>query len=287
MTDYSKKVREEITNSLVEAIKAGTAPWTRPWRGREAPKNISGREYSGINTLILTVKGLQLDGGTDPRWMTFHQAEEHGLRVKKGAKGTHVTLWKPLTETDEQNNSKVVAVVQRFFTVFHASQVDGIGEYTPPPVNEIEAHETAEKIISASGATILYGGGRAFYQPSTDSIHMPPKGDFISATGYYSTLLHELTHWTGHSTRLKRDIYGGKHTTAYAREELVAEIGSMFISCAAKIPQSEEVFQNHASYVDGWLECISNDSNAIFKAAADANRAADYILTKAGIKHVD
>ena len=226
MTDYSKKVREEITNSLVEAIKAGTAPWTRPWRGREAPKNISGREYSGINTLILSVKGLELDGGNDLRWMTFHQAEEYGLRVKKGAKGTHVTLWKPIA--DEQD--KVVAVVQRFFTVFHASQVDGIGEYTPPPVNEIEAHETAEKIISASGAEIIFGGGRAFYQPSTDTIHMPPKGD---------------------SSRLKRNIYGGRHTTAYAREELVAEIGSMFISCEAKIPQSEEVFNNHASYVDG------------------------------------
>ncbi|MBQ3395429.1 MAG: DUF1738 domain-containing protein, partial [Synergistaceae bacterium] len=219
MTDYSKKVREEITNSLVEAIKAGTAPWTRPWWGREAPKNISGREYSGINTLILTVKGLQLDGGTDPRWMTFHQAEEHGLRVKKGAKGTHVTLWKPITEADEQDNSKVVAVVQRFFTVFHASQVEGIEEYTPPPVNEIEAHETAEKIISASNAEIIYGGGRAFYQPSTDTIHMPPKGDFISATGYYSTLLHELTHWTGHSSRLKRNIYGGKHTIDFAASE--------------------------------------------------------------------
>ena len=149
MTDYCKKVREEITNSLVEAIKAGTAPWTRPGRGREAPKNISGREYSGINTLILTVKRLELDGGNDPRWMTFHQAEEYGLRVKKGAKGTHVTLWKPIVDTEEQD--KVVAVVQRFFTVFHASQVDGIGEYTPPPVNEIEAHEIAEKIISASG----------------------------------------------------------------------------------------------------------------------------------------
>ena len=169
-----------------------------------------------------------------------------------------------------------------FFTVFHASQVDGIAEYTPPPVNEIEAHETAEKIISASGAEIIYGGARAFYQPSTDSIHMPPKEDFINATGYYSILLHELTHWTGHSSRLKRDLSGRKYTTSYAREELVAEIGSMFISCVAKIPQSEEVF--HASYVEGWLECIRNDCNAIFKAAADANRAADFILIKAGIQ---
>ena len=219
-----------------------------------------------------------MDGGTDPRWMTFHQAEEHGLRIKKGAKGTHVTLWKPITEADEQDNSKVVAVVQRFFTVFHASLVEGIGEYTPPTVNEIEAHETAEKIISPSGAEIIYGGGRALYQSSTDTIHMPPKGDFISATGYYSTILHELTHWTGHSSRLKHDIYCGKHTTAYAREELVAEIGSVFISCAAKIPQSEEVFNNHASYVDERLECIKSGSNVIFKATADANRAADYIL---------
>ena len=272
-----KNVREEITNTLVDAIKAGTAPWTRPWRGREAPKNISGREYSGINTLILTVKGLELDGGLDPRWMTYCQANERGMKIKKGAKGTHVTLWKPITEDYEQEE-KIVAVVQRFFTVFHASQVEGIDEYTPQPVNEIEAHETAEKIISASRAEIIYGGGRAYYQPSTDSIHMPPKGDFINATGYYSVLLHELTHWTGHSSRLNRNITSGKYTQTYAREELVAEIGSMFISCAARIPQSDEVFQNHASYVDSWLECIKNDPNAIFKAAADANRAADYIL---------
>jgi antirestriction protein ArdC len=272
-----KNVREEITNSLVDAIKTGTAPWTRPWRGGEAPKNISGREYSGINTLILTVKGLELDGGLDPRWMTYCQANERGMKIKKGAKGTHVTLWKPITEANEQEE-KIVAVVQRFFTVFHASQVEGITEYTPPTVNEIEAHETAEKIISASGAEIVYGGARAYYQPSTDSIHMPPKEDFISATGYYSTLLHELTHWTGHSTRLNRNISGGRYSQTYAREELVAEIGSMFISCAAKIPQSDDVFQNHASYVDSWLECIKNDQNAIFKAAADANRAADYIL---------
>ena len=272
-----KNVREEITNTLVDAIKAGTAPWTRPWRGREAPKNISGREYSGINTLILTVKGLELDGGLDPRWMTYCQANERGMKIKKGSKGTHVTLWKPITEADEQEE-KIVAVVQRFFTVFHASQVEGIDKYTPQPVNEIEAHETAEKIISASGAEIVYGGARAYYQPSTDSIHMPPKEDFISATGYYSTLLHELTHWTGHSTRLNRNISGGRYSQTYAREELVAEIGSMFISCAAKIPQSDDVFQNHASYVDSWLECIKNDTNAIFKATADANRAANYIL---------
>lgn len=272
-----KNVREEITNTLVDAIKAGTAPWTRPWRGGEAPKNISGREYSGINTLILTVKGLELDDGLDPRWMTYCQANERGMKIKKGAKGTHVTLWKPITEDYEQEE-KIVAVVQRFFTVFHASQVEGIDEYTPQPVNEIEAHEKAEKIISASGAEIIYGGGRAYYQPSTDSIHMPPKEDFISATGYYSTLLHELTHWTGHSGRLNRNLTGGRYSQTYAREELVAEIGSMFISCAAKIPQSDDVFQNHASYVDSWLEYIKSDQNAIFKAAADTNRAADYIL---------
>ncbi|MBQ6002310.1 MAG: DUF1738 domain-containing protein [Synergistaceae bacterium] len=165
---------------------------------------------------------MELDGGKDPRWITFHQASERELKVKKSTKGTRVTLWKPLTEADEQD--KIVAVIQRFFTIFHASQVKGISEYTPPPINEIEAHETAEKIITASGATILYGGGRAFYQPSTDSIHMPPKGEFI------------LTHWTGYSSRLKRDIYAGRSLAPYAREELVAEIGNVFISSASKIP---------------------------------------------------
>ena len=162
-------------------------------------------------------------------WKQSRQVQLH-VHVR-GREGKHPKTYQAenIRASIHEDDEKIVAVMQRFFTVFHASQVEGIDEYTQQQVNEIEAHETAEKIISASNA-------------------------------------------------LKRNLTGERYSRTYAREELVAEIGSMFISCAAKIPQGDEVFQNHASYVDSWLEYIKDDPNAIFKAAADANRATDYIL---------
>ena len=274
MNEKLKEYREEITAKLVEAIKAGTAPWQMPWNGRSAPQNgISGRMYRGINQIILMAKGAKIDGGEDPRWVTFKQASEKGWKVKKGSKGTHVVLWKPYGTKDEETGEiEITGVMQKFFTVFHATQIDGIGKYEPAELNEIEAYDKAEEIIRNSGAKIYYGGGSAYYSPTKDYIQLPIKGDFKSTEGYYSTLLHELTHWTGHASRLNR----GFGNEAY--EELVAEIGSMFVSSSAGIPQTEGEFQNHASYVDSWLTAIKHDPNALFKAAADANRAADYLL---------
>ena len=281
MNEALEKFKGEIVQKLVSAIEQGTAPWQRPWRGREAHQNaVTGRLYTGINQLALEMKSMDIDGGHDPRWLTFNQAKEKGWKIKKGSKGTHVTLWKPIVDEALPEGDNVIAVWEKVFTVFHASQIEGIGEYVIPEINEIEANDRAEQIISSSGARIEYGGGRAFYRPSEDFIRIPPKEDFITAEGYYSTLLHELIHWTGHSSRLNRDQSGWKHSSSYAFEELVAEIGSIFVACSARIPQSEEHFKNHASYVDGWLSIIKSDKNALFRAVAAANRAADYLIKK-------
>ena len=281
MNKAVQEFREELTGKIIQAIEKGTAPWQQPWNGREAHQNaLTKRQYTGINQLALSLKSLDFDGGKDPRWLTFKQASDNGWKIKKGSKGTRVTLWKPFVDTD--NERKIVAVLEKVFTVFHASQIDGIGEYIPPDINEIESHERAEKIIRDSGADIRYGGGEAFYRPSEDFVQMPPKEDFKSTENYYSTLLHELTHWTGHESRLNRIQYGGKFSKDYAFEELVAEMGSLFVVSSAGIIQTDGEFQNHASYVDSWLKHLKQDSNYIFRAAAEANKAANFLLKNEG-----
>lgn len=279
MNKVIQEFREELTGKIIQAIEKGTAPWQRPWNGREAHQNaLTKRQYTGINQLALSLRGMEIDGGKDPRWLTFKQTSDNGWKIKKGSKGTRVTLWKQVVEEKELEPNEVTAVWQKVFTVFHASQIEGIGEYIPPKINAIASHEKAEKIIKNSGADIRYGGGSAFYRPSEDFIQMPPKEDFKSTESYYSTLLHELTHWTGHESRLNRNQKGSKYDTDYAFEELVAEMGSMFIVSSAGIIQTKGEFQNHVSYVNSWLKSLKRDSNYICRAAAEANKAADFLL---------
>ena len=193
-------------------------------------------------------------------------------------------MWRPTIGIDEDGNREITSVLQRTFTVSHASQIEGIPDYVPPKLNIIEAHEKAERIIDSSGAQIVFGGGEAFYKPSKDYIQMPPKTDFKSAEGYYSTILHEMTHWTGGEKRLNRIQRCCRFSKDYAFEELIAEMGSLFVATSAGIPQSATEFQNHASYIDGWLSNLRNDNMYIFKAAAEASKAAGYLLRRAGLE---
>ena len=286
MASKTTDFREEITEKIITAIENDTAPWQQPWNGAEAPQNgITKHQYNGINTVILSLAMMGMDGDkrNDPRWLTYRQAQSNDWYVRKGEKGTRVILWKPVVGTDENGNREITAVLQRTFTVFHASQIEGILDYVPPEINIIEAHEKAEKIIANSGAKIVFGGGEAFYSPSKDYIQMPPKTDFRCTEGYYSTLLHELVHFTGHPSRLDRAQRCGKFSKDYAFEELIAEMGSLFVATSAGIPQSETEFQNHASYIDGWLSNLRNDNMYIFKAATEASKAAGYLLSRANI----
>ena len=283
-TSKTADFREEITAKIITALETGTAPWQQPWNGAEGPQNgITHHQYSGINTVILSLAGMSIDGGRDPRWITFNQAKGNNWYVRKNERGTKVLLWRPTISTDENGKREITSVLQRTFTVFHASQIEGIPDYVPPKLNIIEAHEKAERIIETSGAKITFGGGEAFYSPNDDYIQMPPKTDFRTAEGYYSTFLHELVHFTGHPSRLDRVQRCGKFSADYAFEELIAEMGSLFIASSAGIPQSECEFQNHASYIDSWLGNLRNDNMYIFKAAAEASKAAGYLLRRAGI----
>ena len=162
--------------------------------------------------------------------------------------------------------------------MFHASQIDGIEPYEPKVHNAIECNEKAERILKESGADIRHGGDGAYYNFADDYIQLPNMEQFNSQADYYATALHELTHWTGHSSRLNREQVGDKNSEAYAREELVAEIGSMFVSAETGIQQTKEHFANHASYVDFWIKAVEEDPNALFRAVSQAQKASEEIL---------
>ena len=225
---------QEVTDRVIAALEAGTPPWRKPWDpdkagGPAMPCNATtGQRYRGINVLMLGMSPLAFSSG-DPRWATYKQAEDRGWQVRKGERGTAGFFFKRLELRDESKPADDEDAVRRIpllraFTLFHASQIDGISDYVPPSIEEApwRTPEAAEIIIANSGAVIRIGGDRAFYSPSTDHIQMPPHSAFATAEGYCGTVTHELCHWSGASHRLNRDLRNRFGSHDYAREELRA-----------------------------------------------------------------
>jgi antirestriction protein ArdC len=227
----------------------------------------------------------------DPRWATYKQAEERGWQVRKGERGTPGYFFKRLELRDDGSDGRTTGgepgedgvrhiPLLRCFTLFHATQIDGIPDYAPPTVAEARwrAPEAARVILANSGAVVRIGGDRAFYSPATDHIQMPPEVAFASADGWCGTVIHEACHWTGAPSRLDRDLRTSFGSHDYAREELRAEIGQMMVCAELGLAVSDSDFANNAAYVAGWLEKLRSDRREIFRAAADAQRIADYLL---------
>lgn len=280
----------ELTNQIIAALEAGTPPWRRPWDSGTAasptmPRNaITGTPYRGINVLTLTLSPLAFTSG-DPRWATYKQAAERGWQVKKGSHGTTAYFFKrlevPNTSNDENRDdgsaTKRVPLL-RAFTLFHASQIEGIPDFIPPSTTEApwRAPEAAEIIVTNSAVPVRIGGDRAFYTIDADYIQMPPRQAFCSAGAWASTILHELAHASAHASRLDRDIRTRFGSSDYAREELRAEIAQVMVCAELGIAECE--FSNGAAYLASWLETLRNDRKEIFRAAAEAQRIADWLL---------
>ena len=286
-----KPFHEVVAEKLIEQLKAGTAPWQRPWEPGEPnaylPMNpTTGKRYKGINAIHLMAQGR-----SDGRWMTYKQAAAVGAQVRKGEKGTPVQYWKFSEEQNKVDESgrpvlnakgepvKETVQLERprvfFATVFNAEQIDGL-----PPIQKKEqtwsAVERAEHILKASGASITHApGDRAFYRPATDSIHLPDRGQFPTADNYYATALHELGHWTGHASRLDRDLAHPFGSEGYAKEELRAEIASMIVGDELGIGHDPG---QHAAYVGSWIKALQDEPLEVFRAAADAEKIHDYVL---------
>ncbi|SFK81134.1 ArdC family protein [Methylocapsa palsarum] len=286
-TDGRRDHYQELTDTVVAALEAGTAPWRRPWdpdksAGSATPVNAAtGRRYRGVNTLVLGMSSLAFVSG-DPRWCSYRQASERGWQVRKGEKGATIYFYKPLEVKDSsapagEDVLKIVPLL-RIFTVFHASQIDGVPEFITPnaPKPLQKRIEDADLIMKASGVTLRTGGDRAFYSPATDHIQLPPDASFHSPEDWAVTALHELSHASGAAHRLNRDLTGRFGSSAYSREELRAEISSMYVGSEIGIPTA---IPNHASYIQSWIKILKEDKREILRAAADAQKIADYILS--------
>ena len=287
--EYSRRDHyQEVTDKIIETLERGVMPWRRPWNPELAgvdamPRNAATRRrYHGINVLMLGLSPFAWSTG-DNRWCSYKQAAERGWQVRKGERGTIVFFFKKLAVKDGAGDGAGGDAEERFipmlraYTVFHASQIDGIPPMTPRRSTEIDWQrpDVVETIVRNSGALIRVGGGQAFYSPASDHIQMPPHDTFGSAEGYAAVLLHELGHWTGAGQRLNRDLSGRFGTAAYAAEELRAEIGSALMCAELGLPCE---IPNHASYLQSWLRKLREDKREIFRAAAAAQRIADYCL---------
>jgi antirestriction protein ArdC len=274
---------QDVTDRILEALEAGTKPWVKPWNpdaaaGPHSPFNpTTGKHYRGINVLLLGMDPRAFTTG-DPRWMTYQQAREAGWQVRKGEKASTIFFYKPLEVDDEkaEDGTRTIPMLKSY-SVFHASQVDGIPPYKAPTIEEAawRRPEAADFILKNSGAAVRIGGERAFYSPSTDHIQLPPEHAFHGPQQWAATAMHELGHWTGHKTRLNRDLSGRFGSGAYAQEELRAELASVFIGTAMDLPTD---IPQHASYMQSWIKALRNDKREIFRAAADAQKIADLAL---------
>lgn len=292
--EVKKTFAEEVSEKLIAALEGGTAPWQKSWKAGTSngvlPFNVvSGNRYKGINVLMLMAQGY-----TDTRWMTFKQAKDLGYHVKRDEKGTRVQYWSTTgyaARTGEDGNpvtddkgkpikDKVTldSPFVRYAHVYNAEQIEGIPAQDLGPVIEAvwNQAERAEAIIAASGAKIEHDqADSAFYLPVRDKIHMPGRAQFPDSASYYEVIFHELGHWSGHPSRLKRDLSGSFGSASYAKEELKAEIASLMIGETLGLGHNPD---RHVDYVGSWLQVLKEEPLEIFRAAADAEKIHNFIL---------
>ncbi|PMM52251.1 ArdC family protein, partial [Vibrio splendidus] len=227
---------QEVTNQIIEALEAGVKPWACPWDVTQSdglPYNFStGNTYSGMNVMLLWMSA-QMNQFSSNQWLTFKQALDLGGNVIKGEKGTHITFYKSLEKEKTVNGKEKIETIPmlKTFVVFNLDQIEGITKPESKTVlrGELDLREDVEDFFKATGATINYVGQKAFFRPSTDEIVIPERERFESTANLYATVLHELTHWTGHKSRLNRTKGSKFGDKDYAFEELVAELGSAFL----------------------------------------------------------
>ncbi len=284
-----KQFSDIVAENVVAQLEAGAAPWQKHWdNGNYLPVNpATGKRYKGINAIHLLSQGRK-----DPRWMTYNQAQASGAQVRRGEKGTPIQFWRfseksPKLDINgkpevDPNGRPIVEKValerpQSFLcSVFNAEQIEGL-----PPLktetNELAAVERAENILTLSGARIQHAEGnkRSYYVYPQDTIYLPAKEQFAEPESYYSAALQALAHWTGHDTRLNRDVSNPFGSESYAKQELVADIAAILLGAEVGTGYDPE---QYGTYLDAWVKIIKDDSLEIFRAAAEAEKIREYVL---------
>lgn len=283
-----RDVYREITDHIIAAIEKGAGDCEMPWHreiGHTAPTNVfTGNPYKGVNVIALWA-AAEINGYGSGLWATYKQWNLLGAQVRRGEKGSTVVFYKETKrehikeETGERQMQTFL--VARSSSSFNAEQVDGWQPPKPPVLNPARVLDQAEAFVAGTAADIRHGGDRAYYKRSADHIVMPDRDRFTgtktstATEGYYATLLHELTHWTAHESRLDRQLARRFGKEAYAMEELVAELGAAFLCSDLAITNTPR--SDHAAYIGNWLGVLKNDKKAIFTAASKANQAKTYL----------
>ncbi len=280
-----------VTEKIINLLEQGVVPWRRPWTGGGLPRNVvSKKPYRGINHFLLSASKY-----VQPYWLTMRQANELGGHIRKGEESTIIVFWKvedrraetePTSEAETDNESRRRFVL-RYYRVWNVEQCE-LTERALEKLPKIETHqhdsiEAVERIIAGmpNPPAIEHAGTKAFYSSAADRITMPPRNLFVSAEEYGSTIFHEAIHSTGHGKRLARESiteaaeFG---SAAYSKEELIAEMGGAYLCAEAGI--SNAVIANQAAYVAGWLKKLRDDRRLVILAAAQAQHAADFILSR-------
>lgn len=288
-------IYEEVTNQIIAALEKGVKPWECPWQTNAAalPLRVTGDSYRGINYVLLSLKAWA-EGYRNPVWMTFKQAKDLGGMVRKGEKSSLVVKYGTFEAKEDGQEGEAEAKTRGYlkaYRVFNVQQIDGLeGQFPTPEETEPQATRPIEQLSHVAAAMIenmgvgyAEGGDRACYIPSKDQVHMPELPKFKAAELFYSTLFHELSHATGHADRCDRtkDKAGSKFGNAiYAMEELVAEISAAMMG--AQLGFQPGHIEDSAAYLQSWLKVLRDDKRAIVKAAAAAQRSADYLMETAG-----
>jgi antirestriction protein ArdC len=279
-------IHQEVTELIIAELMRGVRPWVKPWSktpGLNIPCNaITGRPYSGVNTILLWMLHGKYE---QPRYLTFRQALAAGGHVRKGEHGPHIIFSKTVEhreddddESDDAGTNYRSGFVLKTFVVFYIAQCDGLPDHVTAPVkppNSDTRDALIDAFIATTGARIYELGDRAFYQPDNDTITIPPFATFNSRADYLSTLFHELVHWVGHPSRLNRDSllsprFGAQ---AYAAEELIAELGCAMICAEFGV---DNVVQ-HAASIKDYLALLEADSRAFITAASKAHQSVEFL----------
>lgn len=292
-SSVKKDLKQDITNQIIELMEAGPGKWKQTWAAAAnngMPVNATtGKPYRGINVVLLWMAGVEAGYPTN-KWMTFKQAQAVGANVRKGEKSVACVFFDMIKKKDAQEGEDEFFPMAKAFHLFNVAQIENLPsemlttDMTPPAFSP---DELAEMFIRDTEAVIEHHGSRAFYSPKHDKIVLPMPEAFTTPANYYATAAHELTHWTGHKSRLDRDF--SKNTRfgdeSYAFEELVAELGAAFV--CGLFGFVDATVENHASYMASWIKVLKNDKNAIFTAASQAGKAFDYLVELTGITPQD
>lgn len=276
---------QHVTDQIIASMEAGTPAWRKPWTGDKGaapfPRRANGEQYRGINVLMLWMEA-SAKGYRSAYWFTYKQAQEAGGQVRKGEKSATVVKYGTVDRAEEETGKDRKIPYLKAYRVFNADQIEGLPEqYHGKPADAprdlgTEADPDLDAFFTATGAEIRTSDDpQAYYHPGDDYIHMPPIATFHSAAGYYATLAHEATHWTGHKSRLDR-LSRFTERKAYAFEELIAEIGNCLVCASLGLVPD---FDQSAAYLQSWLRALADDKRLIFKAASEAQKAADLLLS--------